>query len=158
MQRQAFTVMVLLVIFFFAGILFTRSEEEARNEGTRGTTVDAGSDTTVGVRLFTPGENALVGSPVHLAGEARGKWYFEASFPIRIYDADGVLLAEGTAQTAPQSGAVAVETFVPFTATLFFSASTTADTGTIVLANDNPSGDPAKAESLIVPIRLQISK
>ena len=153
MQRQAFTVIVLIVILFIAGVLFTRSREES--EQVNDTAQPVVSDTTVGVHLFTPTENAVVGSPLHLAGDALGSWYAEASFPINVYDASGALLAEGRAEATTDW---MTDKLVPFTATLVFTASTTADTGTIVLSNDNPSGDLAKAESLTVPVRFGSAK
>ena len=42
---------------------------------------------------------------------------------------------------------------LPFTAQLEFSAPTTA-TGTLILKNDNPSGDPAKDKQLTVPVKF----
>lgn len=89
-------------------------------------------------------------SPFELSGEARGLWYFEASFPIRIYDAEGVLL--GTAVAQAQNDWM-TEEFVPFKAVLTFTPPTT-KTGTLVFEKDNPSGLPEHARELRVLVQF----
>jgi len=105
------------------------------------------------IRVSTPIEDAVVMSPLIIEGEARGTWYFEASFPIRIYDAKNQLL--GTAIAQAQSDWM-TENFVPFKTTLTFSKSTT-PTGTLVLEKDNPSGLPEHANELRIPIRFELA-
>lgn len=105
------------------------------------------------IRVSTPIENAVVMSPLLIEGEARGTWYFEASFPIRIYDANNVLL--GTAVAQAQSEWM-TENFVPFKATLIFNKPTTS-TGTLVFEKDNPSGLPEHSNEFRMPIRFEIS-
>lgn len=105
------------------------------------------------IRVSTPIEDAVVMSPLIIEGEARGTWYFEASFPIRIYDAKNILL--GTAVAQAQSDWM-TENFVPFKATLIFSKSAT-PTGTLVFEKDNPSGLPEHANELRMPIRFDLA-
>lgn len=93
----------------------------------------------------------LVASPLTIEGQARGNWYFEASFPARIIDADGNVLAAVPAQA---QGEWMTTDYVPFKATLEFSAPSTA-TGTLELAKDNPSGLPEKDDALRIPIRFK---
>ncbi|MFA5413413.1 MAG: Gmad2 immunoglobulin-like domain-containing protein [Patescibacteria group bacterium] len=103
------------------------------------------------IRIDAPRPNAIITSPLEITGEARGTWYFEASFPVKLFDANGVQLAAIPAQA---QGEWMTENFVPFKATLEFAAPTTA-TGTLVLEKDNPSGLPEHADSLIVPIKFR---
>lgn len=105
------------------------------------------------IKVSTPTEDAVVMSPLIIEGEARGTWYFEASFPIRIYDAHNVLL--GTTVAQAQSDWM-TENFVPFKATLTFSKSTTS-TGTLVFEKDNPSGLPEHANEFRMPIRFELA-
>src|ERR1035437_886872 len=70
-----------------------------------------------------------VGSPLEINGEARGTWYFEASFPVKIYDSNGKLLGSVPAQA--QSDWM-TENFVPFKASLDFATPTT-DSGILIL-------------------------
>src|SRR5680860_575750 len=93
-------------------------------------------------------ENELITSPLSLSGEAVGPWYFEASFPIELKDGNGVVIADTIGET--QSDWM-VNTFVPFTATLTFATPAT-PSGTLILHKENPSGEPAYDDELIIPI------
>lgn len=106
---------------------------------------------TAEVQVTEPQENDLVTSPLTVKGIARGNWYFEASFPVKLLDAHGTVLSQAPAQA--QSDWMTAN-FVPFTATLAFSGSTTS-TGTLVLKNDNPSGDPVRDKEVRIPVRFR---
>ncbi|MEK7138264.1 MAG: Gmad2 immunoglobulin-like domain-containing protein [Patescibacteria group bacterium] len=103
------------------------------------------------IHIFTPAPNSIVKSPILIRGEARGQWYFEASFPIKILDENGKDLA---IQPAQAQGEWMTTEFVPFELNLAFSTPTTA-TGTLVFEKDNPSGLPEHADSFIIPIRFR---
>jgi hypothetical protein len=83
-----------------------------------------------------------------VSGEARGSWYFEASFPVRLLDGNGQEIARGPAQA---QGDWMTTNFVPFTVQLTFSPPTT-PVGTLVLEKDNPSGLPQNAMSISIPV------
>ena len=101
------------------------------------------------LRLRTPVVAAAIASPLVVSGEAAG-WYFEATFPVKLLDANGKTLAAGQARATSDW---MTADFVPFTATLDFTAPAT-PTGTLVLKNDNPSGDPSRDEIVNVPVRF----
>ncbi len=111
-------------------------------------TMTPGKENLIKITLPTP--NSTVKTPLLVTGQARGTWYFEASFPVKIYDANGNLLGATVAQA--QSDWMTTN-FVPFKATLNFTTPTTS-TGTLVLEKDNPSGLPQNDDSLVVPIRF----
>src|ERR1035437_6951636 len=96
---------------------------------------DAHSDI---IKVSSPLPNSTIKSPLTVTGVARGNWYFEASFPVRLYDANGKELVATPAQA---KGDWMTTEFVPFEVTLNFTKPTTA-TGTLVLQKDNPSGLP----------------
>jgi Immunoglobulin-like domain of bacterial spore germination/Sporulation and spore germination len=100
------------------------------------------------ITLDSPLPRGSVQSPLTIRGKARGNWYFEASFPVKLYDANRKLLSQGIAQA--QSDWMTTE-FVPFVATLTFTPPSTA-TGMLVLEKDNPSGLPQHADQLEVPV------
>lgn len=106
--------------------------------------------TTTMIRVTSPLPNALVQSPLHITGEARGNWYFEASFPVKLIDANGRQLGVVPAQA--QSDWM-TEAFVPFVADLPFTSPTTT-TGTLILERDNPSGLPQNAAEIRIPVRF----
>ncbi len=103
------------------------------------------------IRIDSPRPNETVTSPLEITGEARGTWYFEASFPVKLLDGNGNQLGIIPAQA---QGEWMTENFVPFKATLEFITPTT-DTGTLVLEKDNPSGLPENDDSLIVPVKFR---
>lgn len=100
------------------------------------------------IMLYSPLPNEKISSPLTLYGEARGTWYFEASFPIILTDWDGKIIAEGYA-TAQDDWMT--EKFVPFEATLEFEKPEMAeqyDRGSLILQKDNPSGLPENDDAL----------
>lgn len=102
------------------------------------------------IRVSNPRPNAIVTSPLTIRGMARGNWFFEANFPVKLYDGNGVELAWDIAQA--QSDWMTTE-FVPFEATLSFTMPTTT-TGTLLLDKDNPSGLPENEDALRIPVQF----
>lgn len=98
--------------------------------------------------------NDVVTSPLTITGEARGTWFFEASFPVVLQDANGKVIA---AKAATALGDWMTEDFVPFTVTLTFDKPAT-ETGTLILEKDNPSDNPQFANQLTLPVRFTASK
>jgi hypothetical protein len=111
----------------------------------------AGQSPDAPARLSKPLPGEVITSPAAISGEARGTWYFEATFPIRLYDANGMLLGTAIAQA---QGDWMTEEYVPFTASLEFGPPAT-DTGTIVLERSNPSGLPENSGEIHIPIRFR---
>lgn len=101
------------------------------------------------ISVSSPLPLTVVGSSLTVTGRARGPWYFEAQFPVKLYDGLGHLLAQAPAQA---SGTWMTSDYVPFTATLAFTAPTTTTTGVLVLEKDNPSGLPQNADELDFPV------
>jgi len=97
----------------------------------------------------SPAINAAVGSPITISGQARGTWYFEASFPVELLDANGKTI---TAAPAKAQGDWMTTDFVPFALSLPFAAQPAGSKGTLVLHKDNPSGDPARDQSVSIPV------
>lgn len=50
------------------------------------------------VVVTSPVVGATVTSPLTVTGEARGTWYFEGSFPVRVLDDQGTQIGMGIAQ------------------------------------------------------------
>jgi hypothetical protein len=105
------------------------------------------------IRVTVPASGTLVQSPLVVQGEARGGWYFEASFPVKLLDANGKQIGIAPAQA---EGEWMTTEFVPFKATITFTKPST-PTGTLVLEKDNPSGLPENADSITIPVRFDVS-
>ncbi|MEY3784388.1 MAG: hypothetical protein RLZZ230_710 [Candidatus Parcubacteria bacterium] len=103
------------------------------------------------IRLDYPQPLETLTSPITVTGEARGNWFFEASFPIVVTDWDGRIIGEGQA-TAQNDWMT--EDFVPFVATIEYNlpADAYAKNGMLILKRDNPSGLPENDDALEIPV------
>ncbi len=103
------------------------------------------------IRVETPFPGAVTGKTFSVMGEARGTWYFEASFPIELLDADGNVLATAIAQAKTDW---MTEDFVPFNVEVAAPESYIGP-ATLVLKRDNPSGLPEHDRSISIPITVE---
>lgn len=105
------------------------------------------------VRLFEPLPHTRISSPLIIRGEARGNWFFEASFPVRLLDTNGTNIPLNPSHIMTAEEWMTTD-FVPFEATLIFIPPA-AEAGTLVLEKDNPSGLPEYADTVSIPIRFR---
>jgi hypothetical protein len=103
------------------------------------------------IHVESPQPNQIIESPLLVTGEARGSWFFEASFPVVLVNWDGLIIAQGVATA---QGEWTTNNFVPFTATLTFTADKNAysNKGALILRKDNPSSLPEHDDSIEIPI------
>lgn len=100
--------------------------------------------------VSAPKTNEAITSPLSFSGKARGFWFFEASFTVRVFDANGSELGIGIAQAQDEW---MTEDFVPFSGTVVFGAPFT-PTGKVVFQKDNPSGLPEHDAAIEIPVRF----
>jgi hypothetical protein len=139
-----------LLIILCVGCGGTEQPEAEPAQPTSGEESTPASDEAM-IRVSTPVADAVLSSPFVITGEARGTWYFEATFPVTLLDADGKPVVSTYAQA---QGEWMTEQFVPFRTELTFTAPATA-TGTLVLEKANPSGLPEHAAEIRVPVRFE---
>lgn len=107
------------------------------------------------IRVESPLPAGAVPPMFEVAGEARGPWYFEASFPIEVLNASGKLI---TTAVAEAQGDWMTEEFVPFSVTVDVTEAVTKGTitpgekGTLVFKKSNASGLPEHDDELRIPI------
>lgn len=94
--------------------------------------------------------NEVISSPVAIEGSARGAWFFEGSFPVKVLDESGQELGRGIAQS---QGNWMTADMVPFKVTLMF-ARPTSSAGTLVFSKDNPSGLPEHDQQVSFPVKF----
>ncbi len=108
------------------------------------------------IRVESPKPDEVIKSPLAIMGEARGNWFFEASFPVVLTDWDGKIIAEHYATALDDW---MTTEFVPFKAELQFeNPSFDADfskRGTLILKKDNPSGLPEYDDAIEIPVRFK---
>lgn len=110
--------------------------------------VDKPADKADLIVVDVPQANQIIKSPLTVSGEARGTWFFEASFPIKLLDKNGQVIATAIAQA---DGDWMTEEFVPFDAQIEFDQPV-GELGVIVFQKDNPSGLPENDDELRLPI------
>ncbi|MFH0854088.1 MAG: Gmad2 immunoglobulin-like domain-containing protein [bacterium] len=100
------------------------------------------------IRVSSPKSNDIISSPLIVNGEARGIWFFEGSFPVKLFDDNNNLLAIGIARA---KGEWMTENFTQFEAEIEFN-NLKQGKGVLVLEKDNPSGLPEFDDELKIPI------
>ena len=140
------TAIVAVVILIIAGGLIWHAEvaKAPKDEKNNQPPVQAE------VVISSPVENQAISSPVEISGKAKGSWFFEAVFPIKILDQDGTELGSGQAQA---QGNWQTTDYVNFTSKIVF-LHPKGLTGTILFENDNPSGLPQNHKEFKLPIKF----
>ena len=153
MKNKLFLIIVaiLIVVIGLVYVSFTDS-------GSRGDQNNSGNTSGLTnqykdlVRVSEPANDQIVESPFWVIGEARGGWFFEANFPIYLYDSAGEEIAVAIAQA--QASWMTSE-YVPFRAQVNFPSQPSGSQGTLVLKKDNPSGLPEHDDSIEIPIKFK---
>jgi hypothetical protein len=158
------TIIVLTIIFLFTlnscsisipsvTTSVETSDKETISKETAATASETNTkdNTSDQIKVTNPMTNQVVGSPLTVEGEARGTWFFEATFPVNLLDAIGDVIASSPANA---QGEWMTQDFVSFKAQLIFEKPAT-NTGVLVLKKDNPSGLPENDASIEIPILFE---
>jgi len=146
MSKKAIILLIILLVLIvgIVSIVAFLLKNEAKNFN---------SDITVSVK-----SNQVITSPLQIDGKARGFWFFEASFPIKLVDENNNILAITIAQAKedPVTGEVnwMTEDFVDFKAKLEFVPEKN-QKGFLIFMRDNPSGLPENNEEFKVPVQME---
>jgi hypothetical protein len=105
-------------------------------------------DDIINIKSLKP--NDVISSPLEISGQARGEWFFEGVFPVKILDENDKIIVEGNAQA---QGEWMTNNFVPFKAVLNFSKKT--GSGKVVIAKDNPSGLTQNDQKIEIPVQFK---
>ncbi len=101
--------------------------------------------------IESPQPYDIIQRPFFFSGSARGGWFFEASFPVRVLDVNEGVLGRGAAVT---TGNWMTDEFVPFSGTIELDTPMT-DTGVVIFEKDNPSGLPENGGRFEVQVRFK---
>lgn len=104
------------------------------------------------VKVTTPIASSVVSSPLAVTGTVPPGWMFEGQLTVRLLDDQNQVLVEAPG-TESIPGSWQTGKSVVFTSSLSFT--TTATSGTLVIAKPNPSGLPENDESFSVPVKFQ---
>ncbi len=107
---------------------------------------------TKGVKIYIyfPRANTKTSSPLPVVGTVPGSWSFEASFPIRLEENNGKIIAQTNAHVL---GNWMSTNLVIFSAQLTFPNQPSGD-GKLIIEKDNPSGLTQNSDYVSIPIRF----
>ncbi len=134
MKKQIWLIIVLAIIIIILASALIFFKKESKD-----------------VEIYNLTENQEVTSPLIIEGRAKGTYFFEASFPVKITDQAGNVL--GTSYAKAQSDWM-TEDYVDFTVQLSF-ATKTEGKGYLIFAKDNPSGLPEYDKEIKFPVTLK---
>jgi len=100
------------------------------------------------IRIDFPRPNQTIQSPLVISGEARGNWFFEGDFPIKLLDHNDVMIVQSYATAKSEW---MTEDFVQFEAEIEFEVPAT-QKGVLILEKDNPSGLSEYTDELRIPV------
>ncbi|HCC22823.1 TPA: hypothetical protein DF272_01440 [Candidatus Falkowbacteria bacterium] len=106
------------------------------------------------IRVVSPKVGDTVSNPIQYSGEARGQFYFEGSFPVRLETPSGKIIAQSFATA---QGEWMTENFVPFTGQLTFNYADIEDGRlNLVFEKDNAGDLPLTAnDRKVIAIYIQ---
>ena len=142
MKKEFWLIIILAIIIVILATVVLMPPEWFRKN------LSSGDNPEVKVFSLTAGEK--ISNPFIAEGEAKGTWFFEASFPIKITDEQGNVLGASFVQA--QSDWM-TENFVPFRGEISF-VSPIAQKGYLVLSKDNPSGLPENDKEIKIPVEI----
>ncbi|MBU0981193.1 hypothetical protein KKC94_00705 [Patescibacteria group bacterium] len=102
------------------------------------------------ITVSFPEVNDTVECPITFEGEARGPWYFEASFPVKLEDKSGKLIAQTIAEAQEDW---MTEEFVPFEGE--FENVTFEGDSVMIFENANPSGLEENADEITFSVKIE---
>jgi hypothetical protein len=164
-MKKIFIVSIIIILSaaaLMAGIRFLSGDEDTwicdngewvkhGNPSAPKPLTECGTQAESPVKVEFPKSGDIVKSPLEIKGEARGNWFFEASFPVVLIGSDEKIITQGIA-TAKSDWMT--ENFVPFEAKLEFSTPAVSE-GFLILKKDNPSGLPENDAEVKIPVQFE---
>lgn len=154
MKNKLLISLLILMLTITIGVYFLVIKTEKVEAPTNGL-IETEAETSIGhplIRVETPQPNEVITSPLKVTGEAVGNWFFEASFPVQLFDANYNEIKLSPSYIMATADWMTTE-FVPFEGNLNFTKPETAE-GILILKKDNPSGLPEHDDELIIPVEF----
>lgn len=106
------------------------------------------------IQVTLPFPGAVTGKDFSVRGKARGYWFFEASFPVFLFDPEGNQIAVGLAAPEPPGTEWMTTEFVNFKADVVVPPEFIGP-AILVVARDNASGLPEHDAHVSFPITVE---
>jgi len=145
-KREVFILIALVVVGGLLPVLFFIS-----NKNNQLNLAPVTNDYSDLIKIENLKNNQAIKSSFVLNGQARGSWYFEASFPVKVVDLQENIICE-TFAIAKDNWMT--ESFVPFEAILNFEIAKNSFPAILILKKDNPSGLSENDKEIRIPVIL----
>jgi hypothetical protein len=109
------------------------------------------SDKQEDIIINSPQTGEIIKSPIKIEGKAKGFWFFEAVFPVKLIDSNNKEISSGQARA---QGDWMTSDFVPFIAELDFKKAESNE-GFLIFQNDNPSRLLENSKEFRLPVRFE---
>lgn len=159
MKRIIIFLIIILLLLILTALTFDWGRRESRLPGDNfnilsDENIIENSSSTLHTDIVVNNitKNQKISSPIIIEGKAIGNWFFEASFPIKLVDIDGKVLASTIAKA---EGDWMTTDFVNFTANLEYDKPTSTNYAQLILSKDNPSDNSDFDQSIYIPVMLK---
>lgn len=156
MRKSIIITLIIIILLIFVALVLDwgRRSEDMPVENNSMQDFGITSTSTIDGPIIVENikDNQTVSSPIAISGRAKGNWYFEASFPIQLIDAEGNVIALTIAQA---EGDWMTNDYVKFNAMLEFTKPTSTGRALLIFKKDNPSGNPEFDQSIFIPVILK---
>ena len=146
-----FVILILITLIFDWGRRGEISQPNL-NASTTEIVLENSTSTLIMPIVVNIKDNQTVSNPIIIEGKARGNWFFEASFPIKLVDTSGNVISSTIGQATEDW---MTTDFVSFIANLEYDKPTSTKRAMLVLSKDNPSGLPEHDQSIFIPVILK---
>lgn len=140
MQKKYLFVLTLILGLLILYFMLIRDEKHDDQ------LLDLMQDDEQTMQFQSPTEGEVITFPFEIKGVAKGPWFFEGSFPLRILDDRGKVIAESYVDA---QGNWMTEDDVEFATTITDLDWGDAEVGTIIAMRNNPSGLPENDEQKV---------
>ena len=152
MKKAVTAIIIVLVALVIIALIFDWGRPSVFAPNIDQTVTSTLNGVTDQISISYPKENNEVTNPIKITGKARGNWFFEAQFPVKLMDSDGNIIASTSARA--ESDWMTTD-YVNFSAEISYPKSTTTQRAILVLSKDNPSDDPKFDAFLYIPVLLK---
>ena len=150
MKKEIWILIILgiIIVVLVGFLLWPKSKQKVSTVNNPQPTAD--------IEVTMPKEGDWVSSPLEVAGAVNGNGWsgFEGQVgTVKLLDSDGKELANGVLTATTEWTTLPTS----FDTTLKFDPGTS-ETGELDFKNENPSGDPAKDKTFVLPIKFALGK
>lgn len=147
---KKFKIILILLIIGIISVLFLVFDIGRKNNEI--TFTDESNSTSSFPIDLNIKDGQTVSNPIKIEGKARGYWFFEGSFPIKLISTNNEILGISIATSSEDW---MTEDYISFTSELNYTKSTSTNRALLILSKDNPSDNRELDQEIYIPVVLK---